>query len=296
MLAFDEACIPEPRLHPFDTGGEPLVLDFIKKLGEGIHAHVWKVRINGELYALKLDSAPEGLWDAFDSDEAGWPYFHAFPSECRAFARLKEFGQEHLAVACYGWIEVDKSHYDFMDSQIDDWGWSGKDDVGRKRYAIVKELVDMHSDTSCLHIRYLKSMVDTRVAKKAFKGLKTIHDLGILVGDIKEDSMCEGKHVDLSRARTAPHPALPKNFAENPFMWHINGGAFTDARDLEELVLRKGGWNYAFPANKLWDRIFPNPDYGTDGLDTQNYSVTRKRRSVSVMSQLQVESPKGQGV
>ncbi|KAK8094849.1 hypothetical protein PG997_001534 [Apiospora hydei] len=278
MLLYDEACIPEPRLHPFDTGGEPLVLDFIESLGSGVHAHVWKVRINGELYALKMFTnqqdippLPLRLRDEYLDEADEWPHFHAFPNECRAFARLKEFGQEHLAVPCYGWIEADESHYEFMDTQIDETGWSGEDDVGRKRYAIVKELLDMQTDTSCVHIRYLKSMVDTRVAKRAFKGLKTMHDLGILVGDIKEDSMCEGKHVDLSRARAAPHPALPKDFADNPFEWHVNGGAFQDARDFEELVLRKHGWNYAFPANKLWDRIFPNPDYigklrSSDGL------------------------------
>ncbi|KAK8133677.1 hypothetical protein PG984_005689 [Apiospora sp. TS-2023a] len=260
MLEFDVACIPGPKLHKFDTDGEPLVVDFLEELGEGIHAHVWKVRINGGFYALKLftnaqDAPPVPLRQKLLTEAAQWPYFHAFPNEYRAFARLKEFGQEHLAVKCYGWIELDESHYEFMDNHIDKYGWSDGVSVGRKRYAIVKELVDFPTSNSCLHVDMLKMMVSPRVVKQAFRGLRTMHDLGILVGDIKGDSMSGGKHVDLSRARTAPHPALPKDFADDPWKWSRNGGALMDARDLEETVFGEDGWNDLFSGNKIWDPI-----------------------------------------
>lgn len=61
MLEYDVACIPEPTLHQFDTGGAPLEVEFIKKLGEGIHSHVWKARVNGNIYALKLVSGPHSF-------------------------------------------------------------------------------------------------------------------------------------------------------------------------------------------------------------------------------------------
>ena len=46
--------LPGPQLKKFDTKGKELDIEFIQHLGSGAHAHVWKVYINGDLYALKL--------------------------------------------------------------------------------------------------------------------------------------------------------------------------------------------------------------------------------------------------
>lgn len=48
--------VPGPKLYPFDTGGEPLNLEFIEEIGKGLVSFVWKVRINGSEYALKIVS------------------------------------------------------------------------------------------------------------------------------------------------------------------------------------------------------------------------------------------------
>lgn len=48
--------VPGPKLYPFDTGGDPLNLEFIEELGKGLVSYVWKVRINGNEYALKIVS------------------------------------------------------------------------------------------------------------------------------------------------------------------------------------------------------------------------------------------------
>lgn len=42
-----------PKLQPFDFGG-PQAMEFLDYVGEGSHAHVFKVAIRGEIYALKL--------------------------------------------------------------------------------------------------------------------------------------------------------------------------------------------------------------------------------------------------
>lgn len=52
MSAFPQ--VPGPKLSPFDTKGRPFKLKFLSHIGEGVHAHIWKVKINGELYALKI--------------------------------------------------------------------------------------------------------------------------------------------------------------------------------------------------------------------------------------------------
>lgn len=59
--------IPGPKLRPFDFGG-PQNIEFLgpKPLGEGLHAMVFKVRILGQIYALKVVSTalclPAGLY------------------------------------------------------------------------------------------------------------------------------------------------------------------------------------------------------------------------------------------
>lgn len=47
-----------PKLEPFDFKG-PREIKFLKYLGRGLYAHVFKVMIRGKLYALKLVSEPK---------------------------------------------------------------------------------------------------------------------------------------------------------------------------------------------------------------------------------------------
>jgi hypothetical protein len=47
--------IDGPRLAPFDFKG-PQKIEFLEYLGQGQHANVLKVRISGQIYALKLVS------------------------------------------------------------------------------------------------------------------------------------------------------------------------------------------------------------------------------------------------
>ena len=44
-----------PKLKPFDFQG-PQKIEFLDHVGEGLHAHVFKVSILGRVYALKLVS------------------------------------------------------------------------------------------------------------------------------------------------------------------------------------------------------------------------------------------------
>lgn len=44
---------PGPKLKPFDFHG-PQQIEFLDKIGEGLHSYVFKVRILGQIYALKV--------------------------------------------------------------------------------------------------------------------------------------------------------------------------------------------------------------------------------------------------
>ena len=46
--------VPGPKLKKFKESSDSLDINFIKHLGKGVHGHVWKVRIDGVVYALKL--------------------------------------------------------------------------------------------------------------------------------------------------------------------------------------------------------------------------------------------------
>lgn len=46
---------PGPKLKPFDFQG-PQKIEFLGHIGEGSHAQVFKVRILGQIYALKVVS------------------------------------------------------------------------------------------------------------------------------------------------------------------------------------------------------------------------------------------------
>lgn len=42
-----------PKLKPFDFRG-PQNIEFLERIGDGLHSYVFKVKILGEVYALKL--------------------------------------------------------------------------------------------------------------------------------------------------------------------------------------------------------------------------------------------------
>lgn len=48
--------IPGPKLGPFNPYSWPLIIDFVELLGIGANGHVWKVRIEKQIYALKIVS------------------------------------------------------------------------------------------------------------------------------------------------------------------------------------------------------------------------------------------------
>lgn len=46
--------IPGPKINPFKGDYWPLTIEFLDQLGKGEDGHVWKVRIEKEVYALKV--------------------------------------------------------------------------------------------------------------------------------------------------------------------------------------------------------------------------------------------------
>lgn len=53
--------VPGPKTYPFESGSKQLQIDFINEIGSGLHGVVWKVKINGEIFALKIVSRLESI-------------------------------------------------------------------------------------------------------------------------------------------------------------------------------------------------------------------------------------------
>ncbi|KAI0102547.1 kinetochore Sim4 complex subunit FTA2-domain-containing protein [Nemania sp. FL0031] len=255
---------PGPKLYPFDTSGEPLEIDFLEELGRGIHGIVWKVKMKGNIYALKIFPLDDRPWvpsysvDLSSEDKDN--YFLPFMNECRAYGRLKEFGREDLAFACHGYVILTKTHVDtlrklYSDDRWCDWGLDPNTEygLGEKLHALVKEFIHIPEDDP--DKGYIAKVINPRIAHKAIRDLKTLHHLGISSSDIHGNNFLLGKHVEFSCAWTAPHPCLTRRFGDDykPVQRYLK-----DTRELDKLIDR---WNEECPNDPIWVRCEPNEDY-----------------------------------
>ncbi|KAL8417239.1 hypothetical protein RB596_007382 [Gaeumannomyces avenae] len=112
-----------PKVSAFDFGGAQNI-EFLQELGEGLHGHVFRVRINNQIYALKLFrfldytdwTTPWDEHQLLDRDimRVYYDFWEPFNCELRAFGRLQEAGHEDLAIKCHGYLLLDQAHEDKM--------------------------------------------------------------------------------------------------------------------------------------------------------------------------------------
>ncbi|KIW12249.1 hypothetical protein PV08_09525 [Exophiala spinifera] len=217
-----------PKLKPFKFSG-PRKIEFVDYVGGGAHSQVFKVKIEGEIYALKVfrwnepaDFLPFGEWPI---EVAKWnenhgedlPAFSAysepFNSECRAYGRLQESGYEELAIRVFGYVLINEEEEEEMmhlveveddpDIQRETWG----NDAQRKRFpgkrtgrkppfrAIVKAFGKVD----------LENPLKPSVLKKLFRNLLQLHQLGIVDLDIVPGNLVNGRLGDFSTAMTTPN-------------------------------------------------------------------------------------------
>ncbi|KAL8351227.1 hypothetical protein RB601_000694 [Gaeumannomyces tritici] len=112
-----------PKVSAFDFGGAQNI-ESLQELGEGLHGHVSRVRIDNQIYALKLFrfldytdwTTPWDEHQLLDRDimRVYYDFWEPFNSELRAFGRLQEAGHEDLAIKCHGYLLLDQAHEDKM--------------------------------------------------------------------------------------------------------------------------------------------------------------------------------------
>ncbi|CAH0004893.1 unnamed protein product [Clonostachys byssicola] len=208
-----------PKLKPFDFQG-PQQIEFLDHLGQGLHSEVIKVRILGQIYALKLFSfsheydwmgpALSGRYNKENRMEAivFYEYLDPFNNECRAFGRLHESGHSELAVECYGYVLLDEDHERtlrdrFPDRKLD---WIFQDDSGSRRQEFLTK--DGKPPPIRAIVKEFGSGVDKlrdRQLRKTLKDTIQLQQLGMIGIDVAERQLINGKLCDFSTTMTTPH-------------------------------------------------------------------------------------------
>ncbi|KAK4145150.1 uncharacterized protein C8A04DRAFT_36070 [Dichotomopilus funicola] len=183
-----------PKLNPFKFDGNPSI-EFLDYLGEGLHAHVFKVRMDNQIYALKLfrflyDDAwmgPPDYESTADPEDrelmsAFYDYSEPFNCECRAFGRLQEAGHEDLSIQAPGRMEM-RSRF------------LGRDGRVPPIRGIVKEFGHAPEEEDVQPADFRKILHD----------IPLFQQLGIFYLDVAARQIVSGKFSDLSTAITVPH-------------------------------------------------------------------------------------------
>ncbi|KAH9906648.1 kinetochore Sim4 complex subunit FTA2-domain-containing protein [Xylariomycetidae sp. FL2044] len=192
-----------PKMHPFNNG-RPTDIEFLSQLAQTDRSYVWKVRILGNIYALKMfkffHSSRFGIHLSIAAKEKGYTYEDVhnqsehFNAECRAFGRLKEFGREDLAVKCHGYLLLTNAQEDWLTREgASEWCDHYDREEGEQIRCLVKDLLEDEVDfTMAMIPRMIRTMHE-------------LHKYGIVHRDVKENNYIGGVLLEFDNSITFPH-------------------------------------------------------------------------------------------
>ncbi|KAI0868473.1 kinetochore Sim4 complex subunit FTA2-domain-containing protein [Hypoxylon argillaceum] len=277
---------PGPKLGPFDFQG-PQKIEFIEKIGEGSHAIVFKVMIQGQIYALKVfrwiyDYNWIGYGDFINRDQPEglgtvYNYMEPFNAECRAFGRLQEAGCEELAVSCFGYVLLDEDHERAMMTKFNFNQWSFNGDMDEAGFMEHEEQRLLYPGKNgkpppfrCIVKAFGKSFDEDRgdvfkprVARQLLRTIIKLQKLGIIQIDPAIRQVMDSKLFDFSTAITFPHfmtnpelnphlsPAMVVAIKRGIFEHCMNDFIGFDA------AIREWNWEYGRDRGHLSIEAFP---------------------------------------
>lgn len=192
-------------------------------LGSGAHSHVWKVKIDNRIYALKMfrhigaeeeNVISDAKLKKFNIDRQLWnDQLSPFNCEARAYARLQEHDLEDIAWKCYGWVALDEETYgsivwDKIALPRKDWfamTITSDAQVADRPvfpiYALVKQFIP--------NIDKLGD-IDVNKAHDIAQNINTLHSVGITHRDIHNKNYVDSRIMDFSASWTVPNVRLDR--------------------------------------------------------------------------------------
>lgn len=219
-----------PQLKEFKNGKHKKI-EFLKDggLGSGAHSHVWKVKIDNRIYALKMfrhigaeeeNAASDAKLKKFNIDRQLWnDQLSPFNCEARAYARLQEHDLEDIAWKCYGWVALDEETYgsivwDKIALPRRDWfamTITSDAQVADRPvfpiYALVKQFIpdiDKLGD------------IDINKAHDIAQHINKLHSVGITHRDIHKGNYVDSRIMDFSASWTVPNVRLDRELKLDP--------------------------------------------------------------------------------
>ncbi|KAH6658027.1 kinetochore Sim4 complex subunit FTA2-domain-containing protein [Truncatella angustata] len=255
--------IEGPKLKPFQRGRD-VAIQFQGQVGSGAHSYVWKVSIDGQIYALKMFRFTHPIafarWlqparlkqrGVTCTAQRELQQLEPFSCECRAFARLKEAGEEAVAVGCHGYLLLTRNQEDELARRgLDDWVdrfYEDEDNYPVERgpiRAIVKEYIEDGEP-------FRRPMVP-----RMQRDFLALHRCGIAHRDTWAKKFRGGKVVDFSTSWTVPHHMLDLAGGDrSPGRIYEHAGL--DAIYFDRMI---DEWNERH-GYMIWSRITPNVMY-----------------------------------
>ncbi|KAK0637139.1 kinetochore Sim4 complex subunit FTA2-domain-containing protein [Bombardia bombarda] len=173
-----------------------------------------------------------------------------FYSECRAYGRLEETDNKHLAVQCYGYVFLDQATEAHLAERYYDRWHRTRATKGRPLRAIVKEYIDSND----------REPFTPKMFPQMRRDVVALNSLGIVVWDLRADNYCAGRIIDFSQARTVPHMELDFSLKDVYSHWTQVQCCLNDYFAFDEII---DDWNDDHP-NRVYygPRFFPNRRFG----------------------------------
>ncbi|KAI0455163.1 kinetochore Sim4 complex subunit FTA2-domain-containing protein [Xylaria acuta] len=192
-----------PKLKPFNFQG-PQKIEFLEHLGEGLHAHVFKVKILGQIYALKL------FRFAYDHNWLG-PARDTDPDDRELMSAFYNYS-EPFSCECFGYVLLDEEHElammtRFSDLKLEfngDSGYPGAEDM-RSRFlgkdGRASPIRGVVKDFGLGDEENLRATLVRKIRRDVIK----LQQLGIIRIDVATRQIIDDKISDFSTALTVPH-------------------------------------------------------------------------------------------
>ncbi|KAI1032909.1 hypothetical protein LB504_006315 [Fusarium proliferatum] len=261
-----------PKLECFTDDLTKHDFKFLEYLGSGCHSAVVKAEIDGKIYVIKLffpvyvhepnfelDPIDEGYFVGREEKERltaseKMPQYvvdslrlHAtsFHNECRAFGRLKELGQEHLAVKVHGYLrlylpQIDEQIQAAVQNSLPEAIFPSvevmemeDDEVDLPIMAIVKDWIPNHRTPTGGMTREAEQR-QIKHLPRMLRNLRQLHKCGIVVRDLKSQQYYEGQLCDLSHAWTIPHIFGPEDRIRPS--WTFTSLAAWDVKCFQDII------------------------------------------------------------